>query len=77
MKSRLPRPHPLLLMLLAAGVLLGQGTAVVVYLGSLLLHESSHVAAARSLGLRVGRVELYPFGGQADITMSPVATGTY
>ncbi len=67
MKSRLPRPHPLLLMLLAAGVLLGQGTAVVVYLGSLLLHESSHVAAARSLGLRVGRVELYPFGGQADI----------
>jgi len=64
---RLPRPHPLLLALLAAGVLLGQGTAVLVYLGVLLLHESSHMAVASGLGLRVERVELYPFGGQADI----------
>ncbi len=67
MRSPLPRPHPLLLILLAIGVLLGQGTALVVYIGTLVLHESSHVAAARSLGLRIGRIELYPFGGQADI----------
>ena len=67
MRSPLPRPHPLLLILLAIGVLLGQGTALVVYIGTLILHESSHVAVARSLGLRVGRIDLYPFGGQAEI----------
>ncbi len=67
MRPALPRPHPLLLALLALGVLLGQGTIVVIYLGTLLLHESSHMAAARTLGLHVARVELYPFGGEADI----------
>lgn len=67
MRLPLPRPHPLLLLLLALGLLLGQGTILVIYIGSLLLHESSHLAAARSLGLHVSRIEIYPFGGQADI----------
>jgi len=67
MRYPLPRPHPLLLALLAAGVLLGQGPVLVVYAGSLLLHESGHLAVARGLGLRVARLELYPFGGQAEI----------
>ncbi len=67
MRSPLPRPHPILLALLAIGLLFGQGTILVIYIGSLLLHESSHVTVARSLGLRIARIELYPFGGQADI----------
>ena len=67
MRSPWPRPHPLLLALVALGVLLGQGTVLLIYIGSLLLHESSHMSVARALGLHVARVDLYPFGGQAEI----------
>jgi stage IV sporulation protein FB len=67
MRNAWPRPHPILLALVALGLLLGQGTVTLIYLGSLLLHESSHMSVARALGLHVARVDLYPFGGQAEI----------
>ncbi len=46
---------------------MGRTTEIGVYIVSLLLHEAAHAAAARSLGYEMGRVELYPFGGRADI----------
>ncbi|MDA8345699.1 MAG: hypothetical protein M0Z66_09480 [Thermaerobacter sp.] len=67
MTWRLPRIHPLLLALVALGVVMGRTTEIGVYIVSLLLHEAAHAAAARSLGYEMGRVELYPFGGRADI----------
>lgn len=52
---------------MAAGLVAGQGVAVLAYLLSLALHEACHAAMARNLGLALGRVELLPFGGRADI----------
>lgn len=37
------------------------------YTLSLALHEACHAAAARSLGLSLGRIEVLPFGGRAEI----------
>lgn len=59
--------HPLFLLLVAAGLAAGQGAAVLAYVLSLALHEACHAAMARNLGLVLGRVELLPFGGRADI----------
>ncbi len=67
MRLRLPRVHPLLIALIALGIGLGQATQTVVYVVSLLLHEAAHATAARALGYEMERVELYPFGGRADI----------
>lgn len=63
----MPRLHPLFLLIVAAGLVLGQGAAVIAYVLSLALHEACHVAMARSLGLEIGRIEVLPFGGRAQI----------
>lgn len=65
--KKVPRPHPLLLALLAFGLATGQAPQVVIYLLTLFLHEACHSVAARSLGFQMGRVDLYPFGGHAEI----------
>ena len=41
--------------------------AIVVLLGSLLVHEISHSSAAQALGLRVKDIVITPFGGMANI----------
>lgn len=67
MIRHLPRIHPLLVALIALGIVFGRTAEVLVYLVSLLLHETAHAAAARALGYEMERVELYPFGGRADL----------
>ncbi|HAA08566.1 MAG TPA: peptidase M50 [Syntrophomonas sp.] len=57
--------HPLLLLLAAAYFWLGLGREVLLVMAAVLLHELAHLAAARSLKVTVGEVELLPFGGQA------------
>lgn len=56
---------PLSLPMMALAVWLGEGDRLSVMMGSILLHEFAHVAAAKALRIRVLELELMPVGGAA------------
>lgn len=59
------RVHPLLPLMAVLAISLGQGAQAGMLALMLVVHEASHVAAARLLGVRVSELELMPFGGAA------------
>ncbi|MCG0275264.1 MAG: site-2 protease family protein [Thermosediminibacteraceae bacterium] len=61
------RLHFLFLMILAAGLAAGFYGEVAAALLALLVHEASHILAARMLGIEVEELELLPFGGRMSI----------
>jgi stage IV sporulation protein FB len=61
------RVHWTMLLLIGGAVAAGQGWAVALAAIAVVTHELAHVAVARSLGLDVAEVELWPFGGRADL----------
>ncbi len=69
------RLHPLFPLLLLLFLLGGQGTMIAAYLLALLLHEAGHYYAARRMGLAVSEIELTPFGGAMQISLSDGLTG--
>ncbi|HIE12520.1 MAG TPA: peptidase M50 [Desulfotomaculum sp.] len=70
------RVHPLFLALLMLCFAAGVFDRAVAAFGAVLLHELGHVAAAHSVGAKVSRIELFPFGGVARLegmgTLSPL-----
>lgn len=58
---------PLSLPMMALAVWLGEGERLSVMMGSILLHELAHVAAAKALHVRVLEMELMPVGGAARL----------
>ena len=58
----------LLIPVLIALFLLGQGRALLFYMPALLFHEWSHMLTARALGVRMEKFELLPFGCTARLT---------
>lgn len=48
--------------LFAALIVIGEGKSLAIALLSLLLHELSHIIAAKNLGFAIRRVSIYPFG---------------
>lgn len=55
----------LLLAMIYAG--LGWGLEILVIVASLFIHEMAHTVVALLLGVKVGEIEILPFGGQARI----------
>jgi len=60
------RLHPLFLLLMLAAVATGYFAELLTLFVIVLIHELGHVAAARSFGWKVIRVQLLPFGGVAE-----------
>ena len=61
------RLNPLSLPMIALAFWLGEGRRLMIMAGSILLHELTHIAAARILHIRVYELELTPVGGAARI----------
>ncbi len=61
------RVNPLTFLMIALAVWLGEGSRLLVMSSSILLHELSHIAAARMLRVRVIEIELMPAGGAARL----------
>ena len=61
------RLHPLALPMMALAVWMGEGGRLAVMMGSILLHELTHMAAARALHVRVLELTLMPIGGAARL----------
>lgn len=64
------RLHPLFLMLMLFSVLTGYFAEMLTLFGVVTIHELGHVAAARTYGWRIRRVQLLPFGGVAEMDES-------
>lgn len=60
------RVHPLFSLLLLLGAATGYFAELLTLFAIVLIHELGHVAAAKSFGWRVLRIELLPFGGVAE-----------
>ena len=73
------RVHVSLLIFLAFVLFTGSGfTGLVLMLaifGSVLIHEVGHALMARSLGMQIVDISLYPFGGMARMATAPKTTG--
>jgi len=61
---------PAMVLLLAIGVLIGEGPRLVLTFFFVLCHELCHTAAARYYSADVGEIALMPFGGVARLTGS-------
>jgi stage IV sporulation protein FB len=59
--------NPLFLLLCLTYVYLGLAREILVILGSLLVHETAHGLMAKIMGLKIAEIDLFPFGGQAEI----------
>ncbi|MDN5331667.1 MAG: stage sporulation protein [Tepidanaerobacteraceae bacterium] len=59
--------HFLFIVIIVAGFAGGLYEEVVAAILALLVHETSHVLAARMLGIKVDELELLPFGGRISI----------
>ncbi len=62
------------LMVLSGGGIQGLALMIAVF-GSVLMHELGHALVARSKGLPIADISLYPFGGMAKMTRAPKTTG--
>jgi stage IV sporulation protein FB len=60
------RLHPLFSLLMLAALATGYFTELLTLFVIVLIHELGHVAAAKSFGWTIVRVELLPFGGVAE-----------
>ncbi len=72
------RVHISLLIFLAIVLFTGGGVyglvvTIAVFI-SVILHELGHALAARSLGMKIMDISLYPFGGMARMTSAPKTT---
>lgn len=56
-----------LVVLIVIAVFLGNGTEMATYFFVFMAHESAHVLAARALKMKVGGIELLPFGGALKV----------
>ena len=56
-----------LVVLVVIAVFLGNGAEIAVMFFVFMAHETAHVLVARSLKMRVGEIELLPFGGAVRI----------
>ncbi len=59
------RIHPTFIGLMLIGALSGLAVRAFVVFGLVILHEIVHIAVARSYGIKVTSIELYPYGGTA------------
>ncbi len=73
------RIHLSLILFLGLTVMWGGGLRglllMVAIFGSVLLHELGHALVAKSKGLPIADISLYPFGGMARMTMPPKTSG--
>jgi stage IV sporulation protein FB len=60
------RFHPLFSLLMLGAVLTGYFAELLTLFAIVLIHELGHVAAAKSFGWNVIRIEMLPFGGVAE-----------
>ncbi len=61
------RLNPLSLPMIALAVWIGEGKRMAIMAASILIHELTHIAAARILRVRVHELELTPAGGAARL----------
>lgn len=61
------RLHPTLLIVLGLFLVAGHGWAMVLAFLSILGHELAHVVMAEALDVHAATIELWPFGGRADL----------
>ncbi|MGI5900355.1 MAG: site-2 protease family protein [Christensenellales bacterium] len=59
--------RPYILLFFMAAWLMGRIDSVLLAYAALAVHEAGHVTAARLMNMRVGRIELAPYGGTAHI----------
>lgn len=70
LRGTVVRVHPLFALVALTYLLSGQGTLLLAYLLTLLVHEAGHYIAARHLHLPVSQLELTPFGGAMQIDLA-------
>ncbi len=63
--------NPLLALVLFGAYVLGTFQQLMLGLGALLLHETSHALIAAGMGYRVSSIEIMPFGGVARVSGTP------
>ncbi len=64
------RLHPLFTIMMLLSILTGYFLELLILFSIVLIHELGHVAAARSFGWTITKVELLPFGGVAETDQS-------